>query len=89
MYDNVNYTCINCNKKTTSQTKLLDCSLRNISIGDEFKFRKNCILVLKDSCEHCNSQNAIKIENRIFTKVVSSELADVIEDRWGEYGEIE
>ena len=64
MYDYVEYNCLNCKRKTQSQTKLSSCFMTTYKIGDIFlEANVNMNLILKDECEKCKSKNCIIIKN--------------------------
>lgn len=90
MYDTICYKCNICRKETSSQTKLSECLLSNLTIGDDFLDSSVTMnLILKFGCEHCNGDSCIKINKGKIVGIGSSEEADHIEGYWGALEEID
>jgi len=84
MYDYIEYTCLNCKKKTESQTKLSSCFMTSYKIGEIFlEDNVNMNLILKDKCEKCKSQNCIIIKNGKIKGTISIKEATHEEGNWG------
>lgn len=89
MFDTLVYDCPNCSEETNSQTKLGDCMLDALKIGDPFlEDNKSMIMEMKDTCEHCDSYNAVCIINGRITGFTDSSSANYKEGSWGSCNKI-
>lgn len=72
MFDTIYYKCRECERKTSSQTKLGECSLRVFKIGNNFLGEEIYMnLILKNKCEFCKKENCINIQAGKINKIVS------------------
>ena len=69
MYDLIEVECFHCGKVTTAQTKQFGCSLKMYKVGNDIDSH-DCIMQLKNNCEHCEKPNAIEIKNNKIVAVV-------------------
>lgn len=86
MFDTFIYTCSYCGKEGNSQTKLGECLLDNLTIGCDFPMDGK--ILMKDSCEHCNSNNVVVVEDGIIMRFDKEEVAVFEEGTWGSCNKI-
>lgn len=84
MFDIVIINCHNCQKETSAQTKLSHpLSLETLTIGSDFSQNlTDTILLLKESCVHCQSNNAIILSHGIIKAVTHPDNA-LVEEKSG------
>lgn len=81
LYDTFVYNCSYCGKETNSQTKLGECVLTDLEIGDEFP--RDGKILMKNPCEHCDKYNTVVIVDGIITEFTQGEEAVFDEGYWG------
>lgn len=81
VYDTFVYNCPHCGKETSSQTKLGDCGMVCLRIGD--KFPVNGKLQMKEFCEHCGCDNCVIVEKKVIINFIQGNRAKMEEGLFG------
>ena len=84
-YDIIEFKCPECGKKGEMQTKVLgNCSLGKLKKGSAV-YMPNCVMLLKEECEHCKRRIAVKILDEKIHSFLNATHADCEEMPFGEF----
>jgi len=86
MYDTILYECEYCGKEAYSQTKILGNNTLAILTYQTRVSLEDCILALKNSCEHCSEFSAIQIKEGEIVDSCKIDLATMEEGVFGAVG---
>lgn len=88
MYDEIEFTCPNCFTKTSSQTKLFNCTLKTFERGmniSPIENKRDYILRMKDKCPKCEKNIGMVVEDCKITGFTFRMKANLIERLFGYY----
>ena len=87
MLDTFSYVCPDCDKETSSQTKLGECMMDDLTIGCSFDMDGK--IEMKDKCHNCRSRNMVVVEDKKIMAFIKSKNPTIIEGLFGSYEEVE
>jgi len=91
-FDTIVGQCPVCKKGFDIQTKLSECLLRTLSIGDDFPFQggRNCKIFLKYACPAGHAIMMVLEDGRIvgFEDPLDNFDFDYMEGHWGHYAKM-
>lgn len=90
LYDTLFFLCPYCQESTSSQSKLGECLLRSVKIGDLFAYRFIDVrLLLKNPCESCGKKIVAVFDKGKFVSVERKGLENLREKPFGDEEAIE